>query len=133
MGRVALSKQAQQMTRDHMGYIYGDDRVGVFILYAQLTEAAHREAARAPGLIAAGVIASLARDSSISDLKSSSEQIASKVVVKASFKQSGITKQIEGFVLVRRRHVWAVVAAYAQADEQAGATARRVLDSIKWR
>jgi hypothetical protein len=75
------------------------------------------EISGAPSIIAGVALASLAADPNISDVRSSTEQSGSRVVVKASFKQNGIPKELEGFILVKGRRLWSVVTARVQGDD----------------
>ena len=131
MRRLPLSKPAQQIVEDHMAYQYTNDQIGTFIMYVLLRGGTQSEISRAPTIIAGVALASLAADPNISDVRSSTEQSGSRVVVKASFKQSGIPKELEGFILVKGRRLWAVVTARVQGDDSASASARRVLDSVE--
>lgn len=131
MRRLPLSKPAQQIVEDHMAYQYTNDQIGAFIIYVLLRGGTQREISRAPTIIAAVALASLAADPNISDVRSSTEQSGSRVVIKAGFKQNGIPKELEGFILVKGRRLWSVVTARAQGDDSASASARRVLDSVE--
>ena len=130
MRRLPLSKPAQQIVEDHMAYQYNNDQIGAFIIYVLLRGGTQSEISRAPSIIAGVALASLAADPSISDVRSSTEQSGSRVVVKATFKQNGIPKKLEGFILVKGRRLWSVVTARVQGDDSASASARRVLDSV---
>ena len=131
MRRLPLSKPAQQIVQDHMGYLYRNDQMGAFIIYVLLRGGTEREISRVPSIIAAVAIASLARDPNISDIRSSTEESGSRVVVKASFNQNGIPKEVEGFILIKGRRLWAVVTARVQGDDLGRASTQRVLDSVK--
>lgn len=131
MRRLPLSKPAQQIVQDHMAYQYRNDQMGAFILYVLLRGGTQREISRAPSIIAGVAIASLAADPNISDIRSSTEESGSRVLVKASFNQNGIRKELEGFILVKGLRLWSVVTARVQGDDLGHASAQRVLDSVK--
>jgi hypothetical protein len=131
MRRFPLSNPAQQIVQDHMGYFYNNDRIAVCILYIFLRGGTEGEISRVPSIIASIAMASLAANPNISDVRSSTEQSGSKVILRASFKQDGIDKKLDGFILLRGRRLWSVVTAYAQGDDSGSASAQRVLDSAK--
>jgi hypothetical protein len=132
MRRLPLSKPAQQIVQDHMAYHYGNGQMGVVIIYVLLRGGTQTEIARAPSIIAGVAVASLAADPNISDIRSSTEQIGSRVVVKASFNQNGIPKELEGFIFVKGRRLWSVVTARVKEDDAGRASAQRVLDSVRF-
>lgn len=131
MRRPPLSKPAQQIVQDHMAYQYSNGQMGAFIIYVLLRGGTQAEISRAPGIIGGVAIASLAADPNITDIRSSTEQSGSRVVVKASFNQNGIPKELEGFIFVKGRRLWCVVMARVKDDDLGRASAQRVLDSVK--
>lgn len=131
MRRLPLSGAARQIAEDHMAYQYENSQIVVFIIYILLRGGTQSEISRAPSIIAGVALAGLAANPDISDVRSSTEQSGSKVVVKVSFKENGIPKELEGFLLVKGRRLWAVLTARVQGDDSATASVRRVLDSVK--
>lgn len=131
MRRLPLPKPAQQIIEDHMAYQYSNDQMGAVIIYVLLRGGTQTEIAKAPSIIAGVAIASLAADPSISNVRSSTEQSGNRVMMKASFNQNGISKELEGFVLVKGRRLWSVITARVQGDDSGRASAQRVLDSVK--
>jgi hypothetical protein len=129
--RLPLSKPAQQIVQDHMTYQYNNDQVGVAIIYVLLKGVTQTDVSKVATIIGGVAMASLAADPNISDIRSSTEQSGSRIVLKASFKQNGIPKELEGFILLKGRRLWSVVTARVQSDDLARASAQRVLDSVK--
>jgi hypothetical protein len=129
--RLPLSKPAQQIVQDHMTYQYNNDQVGVAIIYVLPKGVTQTDVSKVATIIGGVAMASLAADPNISDIRSSTEQSGSRIVLKASFKQNGIPKELEGFILLKGRRLWSVVTARVQSDDLARASAQRVLDSVK--
>jgi len=131
MRRLPLPRQAQQIIEDHMAYQYNNDQLGAVIIYVLLRAGTQTDLSKAQPIIAGVALASLAANPNITDVRSSTEQSGSTVVLKASFKENGIPKELEGFILIKGRRLWSVVTARLQGDDSASASARRVLDSVK--
>ena len=129
--RLPLSKPAQQIVQDHMTYQYNNDQVGVAIIYILLKGITQADVSKVATIIGGVAIASLSADPNISDVRSSTEQSGNRIVLKASFKQSGIPKEVEGFILLKGQRLWSVVTARVQGDDLGRASAQRVLDSVK--
>jgi hypothetical protein len=131
MRRLPLPQLAQQIIQDHMAYQYNNDQMGAVIIYVLLKGGTQTEISKAPSIIASVAIASLAANPSISNIRSSTEESGNKVLVKASFNQDGITKEIDGFILVKGRRLWLVMTARVQGDDSGRASTQRVLDSVR--
>lgn len=129
--RLPLSKPAQQIVEDHMTYQYNSDQVRVAIIYILLKGLTQTDVSKIATIIGGVAMASLAADPNISDVRSSTEQSGNRVVLKASFKQNGIPKEMDGFIVLKGRRLWSVVTARGQSDDLGRASAQRVLESVK--
>ncbi|HKA18828.1 MAG TPA: hypothetical protein VKN18_11110 [Blastocatellia bacterium] len=129
--RLPLSKPAQEIVQDHMAYQYKNDQMEIAVMYILLKGVTQTEVSKVATIIGGVAIASLAVNPNISDVRSSTEQSGNRIVLKASFKQNGIPKEIEGFILLKGRRLWSVVTARVQSDDLSRASAQRVLDSVK--
>ena len=108
-------------------YMYKGDHLVVFIGHCSSFETF------AAKPFAEGVVKGIIGRPDITDLQYSTEpSTTDKAPLKGTYKQSGITLEMNGITIVQATHTWFILGLYRQSDKLGRQIAQRALDSVKF-